>query len=77
MCDNCGCSHDHEHTLIVLPVKGMMCQICADSIDKALNALPGVHARADFANNVVALSLHEEADMQTIKNTILDLGFEL
>lgn len=77
MCENCGCSHEHEHTKVVLPVQGMMCQICADSIDKALNALPGVHAKADFAGNCVELELHDEADMQKIKDTILDLGFEL
>ena len=78
MCESCGCEqHGHEHLHLLLPVKGMTCEHCAANIEKTLNALPGVHATADFKLGAVSLLLHEDADLAKAKEAILDLGFEL
>jgi len=78
MCETCGCGQpDHDHLHLMLPVKGMACEHCAANIERALNALPGIHATADFKLGAVSLLLHEEADLAKAKEAILDLGFEL
>lgn len=80
MCETCGCgqsSHGHEHLHLLLPVKGMSCEHCAANIEAALNALPGVHATADYKLGAVSLLLHDDADLAAAKEAILELGFEL
>lgn len=78
MCQTCGCGqNEHEHLHLMLPVKGMTCPHCSASIEKALNALPGVHATADHQLGAVSLMLHEDGDLAKAKEVILELGFEL
>lgn len=78
MCETCGCGQsDHQHLHVLLPVKGMTCEHCSASIEKALNELPGIHATADHKLGAVSLLLHEEADIAKAKEAIIELGFEL
>ena len=75
MCDHCGCSAHGES--ISIPVKGMSCQHCVDSVTKALNDLGNVHhVQVDLAAGQVSFALGEGADLATVKNAINDLGFE-
>ena len=77
MCDTCGCSCEHAHVHIVVPVKGMCCEKCEARLEAALNALPGVHATADHELACVNLLLHDSADLAKAKQTILEQGYEL
>lgn len=78
MCETCGCGHgDHQHTHLILPVRGLACQHCSARLEAALNALPGVHATADHQLGAVSLLLHAEGDLAAAKQAILDQGFEL
>lgn len=78
MCETCGCGHgDHQHTHLILPVRGMSCQGCAARIEETLNKMTGVHATADYKLGAVSLLLHDDAELAKVKETILDLGFEL
>ena len=78
MCDTCGCQHhDHDHLHISLPVSGMMCELCAAAVEKSLNSLHGVHAKADFQSGMVELSLHDDAvPLDEIKSAICALGYQ-
>lgn len=58
-------------------VDGMHCQMCSASIDKALNALPGVRAKADHSLGRVELELEDAAVLEQVKAAVEDLGFDV
>ena len=60
-----------------LQVKGMMCGSCSASIDKALNIIPGVKAKADHVKGLVELELEDDGKLEQIKSAIEDLGFDV
>ncbi|MCP3892531.1 MAG: heavy-metal-associated domain-containing protein [Desulfobulbaceae bacterium] len=63
--------------MITLKIKGMSCQHCVGSVQKALEEIAGLSevrvdleaASATFVNNGV--------DLETIKNAVKQIGFEL
>lgn len=75
MSEKCDCSRGCRE--IILPVQGMMCGNCSARLNKALNALAGVEAEADHEKGEVKVRLCPEGDLEAVKETILDLGFEL
>lgn len=77
MSDTCGCSCEHDHIHIIVPVKGMHCEQCEAQLETALNALPGIHATANYELGCVTLLLHDQDDLNKAKEIILEQGYEL
>ena len=63
--------------MVSLKVAGMKCENCSAAIDKALNVLPGVKAKADHVKGLVELELEDEGKLPQIKEAIEDLGFDV
>ena len=63
--------------MVSLKVAGMKCENCSAAIDKALNVLPGVKAKADHVKGLVELELEDEGKLLQIKEAIEDLGFDV
>ena len=60
-----------------LKVAGMKCGGCSASIDKALNLMDGVKAKADHVKGLVELELDDDGKLASIKDAIEDLGFDV
>lgn len=61
-----------------LKVEGMMCGGCENRIQNALKTITGVEdAIADHTEGAVKIVLNQEVDIQTIKDKIEDIGFEV
>lgn len=60
----------------VIAINGMNCAHCQMSVEKALNALPGVEAKVDLKNKNATVSLKSEIDDETLKKAVNDAGFE-
>lgn len=63
--------------IFTLKVAGMKCGNCSGSIDKALNAIPGVKAKADHVQGTVELDLADDSKLSLIADAIEDLGFDV
>ena len=63
--------------MAIIKVDGMKCGNCSAAIDKALNAIPGVKAKADHVKGLVELELDDEDKLTQIKEAIEDLGFDV
>ena len=55
----------------------MKCGNCSASIDKALNLMTGVKAKADHVKGLVELELDDDGKLPLIKDAIEDLGFDV
>ena len=62
---------------VSLKVAGMKCGNCSASIDKALNLMDGVKAKADHVKGLVELELDDDGKLASIKDAIEDLGFDV
>lgn len=62
---------------VSLEVAGMKCSNCSASIDKALNLMTGVKAKADHVKGLVELELDDDGKLPLIKDAIEDLGFDV
>ena len=63
--------------MVSLKVAVMKCGNCSATIDKALNVIPGVKAKADHVKGSVELELEDESKLAQIKEAIEDLGFDV
>lgn len=62
--------------MTTIQIKGMSCQHCVSSVAKALEALPGISdVQVDLDNGEARFQ--GEADEQTVKQTIDNIGFEV
>lgn len=77
MCETCGCdTHDHHHTHLLLPIKGLKDAEAAALLEARLNDLAGVHANVDFNLGAVSLLLHEDSNLSEAKQLLADEGYE-
>ncbi len=60
---------------LVLQVTGMTCQHCADSVEAALNALPGVRATVDYAQAVARVEAGAGVDTTRLLQAIESRGY--
>ncbi len=59
-------------------VYGMHCEGCENRIKKALNILDGVtNVYANFKDGIVIVTIDKNVNINSIKETINDLGFEI
>lgn len=62
----------------IIKVEGMVCGGCENRVQNALKVIEGVeNVVADHTNGIVTVTAKEEASINTIKETIEDLGFEV
>ena len=78
MCETCGCgNHDHQHTHLLLPIKGLKDAADAAALEAKLNELTGIHANVDFNLGAVSLLLHDDGEIAAAKQLIVDAGYEV
>ena len=58
-------------------IEGMMCNHCTAHVEKALNALEGVSAKADLEGKCAHVTLTAEVSDETLKNTVTEAGYEV
>ncbi|SKB03659.1 copper chaperone CopZ [Sporosarcina newyorkensis] len=62
----------------VLKVEGMSCGHCVNSIESSVGELNGVSSvKVDLANKEVTVEYDNEANLNQIKDTIEDQGYEV
>ncbi len=63
---------------VILPIVGMHCAACAQSIEKALNRLESVKANVNFASEKAFVEYDpDKIDVSEIKDTIRDTGYNV
>ncbi|WP_163498487.1 copper-binding metallochaperone CopP [Helicobacter suis] len=63
---------------ISLKVKGMTCQHCVDKIEKFVGELEGVNKiDVSLEKQQVVVAFENPANLEAIKEAILDAGYEL
>ena len=66
-----------EHlTPLTLSVSGMTCSSCVNSIERAVNELPGVSASVNFASETVHVLAPSSVDVKTIIKQVKSAGYE-
>jgi copper chaperone len=65
-------------TTTTVPVAGMTCMGCVNSVTKALNAVPGVNKiEVSLENNQATVTFDEgKTNVDALKNAIEDAGFD-
>lgn len=58
-------------------IEGMMCAHCVAHVEKALNAIPGVHAKADLAQKCATVSLDQAVSDAELTAAVKDAGYEV
>ncbi|MDH6366669.1 MULTISPECIES: heavy metal translocating P-type ATPase [unclassified Breznakia] len=61
----------------VIHINGMMCANCERHVNNALNALDGVEAKVDLANNLANITLSKDVDDATLTKAVTDAGYEV
>ena len=63
---------------LVLSVKGMMCEGCENRVQNVVKDISGVaDVHADHKTGKVTITFNGEADIEEIKETIDDIGYEV
>lgn len=77
MCKNCGC-HKIELEKQEIVVKGMTCDHCKNSVEKAVLGLPGVlAASANVEKGLLAVEYdRRKINDEDIKVKVVEIGFE-
>lgn len=73
-----GCEEKGDHTMNKkINIEGMMCAHCVAHVEKALNAIPGVHAKADLAQKCATVSLDQAVSDAELTAAVKDAGYEV
>lgn len=65
-----------DSSTLTIPVGGMHCQNCVNSIQKALSALPGVTGVKVNLEKGTAVVTGPDVDAGRVRDAIEDLGFD-
>jgi Cu+-exporting ATPase len=60
-----------------MTIKGMSCGHCSARVEKVLNAIEGVEAKVDLANNSAKLLLTKDISNDFLSKSIDDIGYEV
>jgi Cu+-exporting ATPase len=63
-------------TPLTFSVSGMTCSACVNSIERAVNELPGVSASVNFASETVHVLAPSSVDVKTIIKQVKSAGYE-
>jgi copper chaperone CopZ len=61
----------------IIEINGMSCGHCQARVEKALNAIEGIDAKVDLKKKRAVVSLAKEVDDQTLKNAVMNAGYEV
>ncbi len=70
-----GISRPGEKKTLTLTIEGMMCTHCQSRVEKALNALEGVTASADWEKGTATVTLSAPVDREILKKAVADSGY--
>ena len=63
---------------IELKVQGMSCSGCEKRVENALNTIAGIlEVKANHNENLVKINMDKDIEIDEIKETIEDLGYEV
>ena len=63
---------------MIIKVKGMKCEHCKKRVENALLQIPGIKkVKIDLKSGNVQISTKEDISLDTLKMTIVDLGYEI
>ena len=65
-----------KENMIVLRVDGMMCKNCVAHVEKALNSLNGVSARADLESKLVTVDNPENVSTDAMIAAVKEAGYD-
>ena len=65
-----------KENMIVLRVDGMMCKNCVAHVEKALNSLNGVSARADLESKLVTVDNPENVSADAMIAAVKEAGYD-
>jgi P-type Cu+ transporter len=58
-------------------IEGMSCGHCQARVEKALNAIDGVHATVDLASKSANIQLTKDVANEILKKAIEDAGYDV
>ena len=58
-----------------MKIEGMSCEHCANRVEQALSAIPGVAAQVDWVNNMANITLQSPVDDEKLKQAVEDAGY--
>ncbi len=65
-----------KENMIVLKVDGMMCKNCVAHVEKALNSLNGVSAKADLESKLVTVDNPENVSVDAMITAVKEAGYD-
>ena len=65
-----------KENMIVLKVEGMMCKNCVAHVEKALNSLNGVSAKADLESKLVTVDNPENVSVDAMIAAVKEAGYD-
>jgi len=73
----CEATVKSAETSRIIFINGMMCGHCTAHVEKALNAIDGVSAKAFLAEKKAVLTLTADVSDEVLKNAITEAGYEV
>ena len=67
----------HYPYAIDLPIGGMSCQGCADTVADALNSVPGTWATVDLATKTARIRSRNPIDIDAYETAVRDAGYRV
>ncbi|MGI6148283.1 MAG: heavy-metal-associated domain-containing protein [Firmicutes bacterium] len=61
----------------IMHLQGLSCGHCQRRVEQALNAIPGVTARADLTNQQAAVTMSAAVDDQTLRSAVEEAGYQV
>ncbi len=60
-----------------IDIEGMMCAHCVAHVEKALNAIDGVSAKADLENKCAVVTLTKDVSDEMLAAAVTEAGYEV
>lgn len=60
-----------------LMIEGMSCGHCVMHVEKALNAIPGVHASVELATKKAVVTMDQPVSDEVLKLAVSEAGYEV
>ncbi len=68
---------ESENMQITMKIEGMSCMHCQKRVSDVLNAVPGIKAEVDLANNAAYITSNTAIDINELKKVIEDAGYQV
>lgn len=61
----------------IIDIEGMMCPRCVAHVEKALNAIDGVEAKADLEKKCAEVTLTKDVPDETLAAAVTEAGYDV